>query len=385
MRSLHDPWELGGITIPNRVVLAPLAGIGNWFVRLQAKRYGAGLAVSEMVSSHAIHYGNRKTLDELLVIDERERTGGPVSIQLFGQDPAIMRSAAAVAAERGADLIDLNMGCPVPKVMKTGAGAALIKDPDAAVAVALAAREGSGLPVTVKLRAASQPGGVEGFELARRLVEDAGVAGLTFHPRSAAVRHKGTPDYELAARLVAELPVPVIVSGGMEGAEHIRGVFESTGCAAVMLARGALGNPWLFAQVLGTRSSEPTREEILDEWRWVLDRAAEHLGPERAARYLRKFHPWYVERLGEGQGAPGGAPARGVDRRAARRDRRPAPPSGRLDRPATMRRRSARPQRGSLFSRTPPRTTHAEGRHPHPRGTREAQAGDRAPLRHPPT
>jgi tRNA-dihydrouridine synthase B len=301
MPSLHDPWELGGIAIPNRVVLAPLAGIGNWFVRLQAKRYGAGLAVSEMVSSHAIHYGNRKTLDELLVVHPDERAGGPVAIQLFGQDPDIMRSAAAVAAERGADLIDLNMGCPVPKVMKTGAGAALINDPDTAVAVARAANEGSGLPVTVKLRAAIAPGGVEGFELARRLVEDAGVAGLTFHPRSAAVRHKGTPDYELAARLVAELPVPIIVSGGMHGAEHIRGVFESTGCAAVMLARGALGNPWLFAQVLGTREDEPTREEILAEWRWVVDRAVEHLGPDRAARYLRKFHPWYVERIGEGK------------------------------------------------------------------------------------
>ena len=301
MRSLHDSWTLGGIEIPNRVVLAPLAGIGNWFVRLQAKRYGAGLAVSEMVSSHAIHYGNRRTLDELLVIHPEERAGGPVAIQLFGQDPAIMRSAAAVAAERGADLIDLNMGCPVPKVMKTGAGAALITDPRAAVAVARAAAEGSGLPVTVKLRAAIRPGGVEGVDVARRLVEDAGVAGLTFHPRAAAVRHKGAPDYALAARLVEELPVPVIVSGGMAGAQHIRGVFESTGCAAVMLARGALGNPWLFAQVLGAREDDPSREEVLAEWLWVIDRAVEHHGPDRAARYLRKFHPWYVERLGEGK------------------------------------------------------------------------------------
>ena len=273
MRSLTDVWQLGGLTVPNRVVLAPLAGIGNWFVRLQAKRFGAGLAVSEMVSSHAIHYGNRRTLDELLVIHPDERAGGPVAIQLFGRDPAIMRSAAAMAAERGADLIDLNMGCPVPKVMKTGAGAALITDPHAAVAVAKAAAEGSGLPVTVKLRAAVKPGGTEGLGVARRLVEDAGVAGLTFHPRAAAVRHKGVPDYELAARLVQGLPVPVIVSGGMAGADHIRGVFESTGCAAVMLARGALGNPWLFAQVLGTRDHEPSREEVLAEWEWVIDRA----------------------------------------------------------------------------------------------------------------
>jgi tRNA-dihydrouridine synthase len=183
-------------------------------------------------------------------------------------------------------------------VVKTGAGAALLSDPDTAVAVARAAREGSGLPVTVKLRASRRPGEREGVEVARRLVEEAGVAGLTFHPRSAAVRHKGTPDYELAAELVAELPVPVIVSGGLHDAEHIRWVFDHTGCAAVMLARGALGNPWLFEEVLGRRGGAPTRDEIVDEWEWVLERGAEHLGPDRASRYLRKFHPWYVERLG---------------------------------------------------------------------------------------
>jgi tRNA-dihydrouridine synthase B len=291
VRSLHDSWQLGGVTIPNRVVLAPLAGIGNWFVRLQAKRYGAGLAVSEMVSSFAIHYGNRKTHDELLTIDPREREGGPVAMQLFGQDPEIMRSAAAHVAGLGVDIIDLNMGCPVPKVMKTGAGAALLSDPDTAVAVARAAREGSGLPVTVKLRA-------EGVEVARRLVDEAGVAGITFHPRTIKVRHKGNPDYDLAARVVEELPVPVIVTGGMDDPEHVRWVFDHTGCEAVMLARGSLGNPWLFEQVLGAREHGPAREEIVAEWEWVLDRAEEHLGADRAARYLRKFHPWYLERLG---------------------------------------------------------------------------------------
>jgi tRNA-dihydrouridine synthase B len=299
MRSLRDPWTLGGLTIPNRVVLAPLAGIGNWFVRLQAKRYGAGLAVSEMVSSFAVHYGNPKTCTELLRIDARERAGGPVSVQLFGHDPGVMRSAAATVARAGADIIDLNMGCPVPKVCKTGAGAALLGDPEAAVAVARAAREGSGLPVTVKLRAGRRAGETEGVEVARRLVEEAGVAGLSFHPRSAAVRHKGTPDYDLAAELVAALPVPVIVSGGLDAPGHIRWVLEHTGAAAVMLARGSLGNPWLFDQLLGGHEREPTRDEILDELDWVVDRAVEHLGPERAARYLRKFHPWYLARLGE--------------------------------------------------------------------------------------
>src|ERR671917_359524 len=213
MRSLHEPWNIGDVRIPNRVVLAPLAGIGNWFVRLQAKRFGAGYAVSEMVSSHAIRYENRKTLEELLVVRPEEKAAGPVAIQLFGQDPDVMRGAAARAAEAGADVIDLNMGCPVPKVCKTGAGAALLKDHETAVAVARAAGEGSGLPVTVKLRAGQKPGERDGVVLAHRLVEEGGVASLCFHPRSAAVRHKGTPDYPLVAEIVAALDVPIVVSG----------------------------------------------------------------------------------------------------------------------------------------------------------------------------
>ena len=295
--ELATPWRIGPVEISNRVVLAPLAGIGNWFVRLQAKRYGAGLAVSEMVSSFAIHHRNEKTLRELLRIHPEEHVRGPIAIQLFGQDPEVMRSAAATVAERGADLIDLNMGCPVPKVCKTGAGAALIKDPDTAVAVARAAREGSGLPVTVKLRSGQRPGETDGFDLAHRLVHDAGVSAIGFHPRSAAVHHKGTPDYDLAARLVESLGAPVILTGGLRDEASVLAARERTGAAAVMLARGALGNPWLFQQVLGTRATEPTHEEVLAELRWVMERAVEHLGPERAGRYLRKFYPWYLERL----------------------------------------------------------------------------------------
>ena len=295
--ELATPWRIGPVEVPNRVLLAPLAGIGNWFVRLQAKRYGAGLAVSEMVSSFAIHYRNEKTMRELLRIHPDERAAGPVSIQLFGQDPEVMRSAAATVAEHGADLIDLNMGCPVPKVCKTGAGAALIKDPDTAVAVARAAREGSGLPVTVKLRSGQRPGETDGYELAHRLVHDAGVSAIGFHPRSAAVHHKGTPDYDLAARLVQTLDAPVILTGGLSTAPAVRAAHERTGAAAVMLARGSLGNPWLFGQVLGTRAADPTRDEVLAELEWVMERAVEHLGADRAGRYLRKFYPWYLDRM----------------------------------------------------------------------------------------
>src|SRR2546421_12629423 len=173
-RSLTDTWTLGGVELDNRGVLAPLAGIGNWFVRLQAKRYGAGLAVSEMVSSFAIHYRNERTCRELLRIHPDEH---PVAVQLFGHDPDVMASAAEQVAAAGADLIDINMGCPVPKVCKTGAGAALLQDPARAVALARAAAHGSGLPVTVKLRTGLRAGDSSGVEGARRLVDEAGVGG----------------------------------------------------------------------------------------------------------------------------------------------------------------------------------------------------------------
>ena len=296
---LTDPFRIGPVEISNRVLLAPLAGIGNWFVRLQAKRHGAGLTVSEMVSSYALHYRNERTLTELLRIHPDEH---PVSVQLFGPDPEAMRSAGALVAEAGADLLDINMGCPVRKVLKTGAGAALLDDHELALKVARAAGEGSGLPVTVKLRSGLRPGDRSGYELALRLAEEAGVAAIGFHPRPAAVHHKGQPDYPLAAELAAEinrrgLDCPVIISGGLGDAAKARHAYEASNADAVMVARGGMGNPWIFEELTGSRESEPRPAQVLDELRWVLDRAAEHWGEERAARNLRKFYPWYLARL----------------------------------------------------------------------------------------
>jgi tRNA-dihydrouridine synthase B len=295
MRSLTDPWTLGGRTIENRLVLAPLAGIGNWFVRLQARRFGAGLVVSEMVSSFGLAHGNERTHREFLRIHPDEH---PVALQLFGHDPAVMREAAAIVADAGADLIDLNMGCPVRKVCKTGAGAALLDDPGRAVAIAMAAREGSGLPVTVKLRPGNRPGDRAGVDLARRLADEAGVAGIAFHPRHASQQHAGHPDYGLARDLVRSLSVPVVLSGGLADEERILRAFEASEATAVMLARGSLGNPWRFARLLGRYHGEPPREEIVGELRWVIAQAEDHLGTERAGRYLRKFYPWYADTLG---------------------------------------------------------------------------------------
>jgi tRNA-dihydrouridine synthase len=153
------------------------------------------------------------------------------------------------------------------------------------------------LPVKVKLRSGQRPGDARGVELARRLACEAGVAGICIHPRHASQRHDGAPDYVLARQLVEELPVPVLVSGGLHSAERARAAFEQTDAAALLLARGSLGNPWLFEQLLGRRSGEPERSQVLAELEWLIERAVEHLGEERATRFVRKFYPWYGERL----------------------------------------------------------------------------------------
>ena len=295
---LTSPFRIGDVQVANRVLLAPLAGIGNWFVRLQARRHGAGLAVSEMVSSFGLHHRNRRTLGELLRIHPAEH---PVSIQLFGHDPEVMRSAAGIAAAAGGDLIDINMGCPVRKVLRTGAGAALIRSPELAVRLAEAAIEGSRRPVTVKLRSGVEPGDTSGLDLAVRLVEEAGVAAIALHPRTAVARHQGRPDYGLVRELVGRLSgsgARVIASGGLATAGAARRAYAESGADAVMIARGALGNPWIFAELAGERAGPPSSGEVVAELLWTMDRATEHLGPERAARYARKFYPWYLERIG---------------------------------------------------------------------------------------
>ena len=259
MRSLHDSWQLGGVTIPNRVVLAPLAGIGNWFVRLQAKRYGAGLAVSEMVSSFAIHYGNRKTHDELLTIDPREREGGPVAIQLFGHDPEVMRSAAAHVARARRRHHRPQHGLPGAQGDEDGRRRRAAAGPRHGGRDR--ARRARGLRPARSPSSCARRGS---RVAAQRLVEDAGVAGITFHPRTVKVRHKGTPDYDLAAQLVQDA-----AGAGDRHRRHGRRRPRALGVRVHRLRgrdAGArhLGNPWLFEQVLGARDAEPAREEILD-------------------------------------------------------------------------------------------------------------------------
>ena len=211
-----------------------------------------------------------------------------MSVQLFGHDPDVMRSAAAIAAESGADMIDLNMGCPVRKVCKTGAGGRAARRPGPS-GERRAARAGSGLPVTVKLRSGQRPGDASGVRVARRLADEAGVAGIGFHPRHASQEHRGDPTtssrpaWSMSSRSRWWCP-------GTAPDEGVREAFERSGAAAVMLARGSLGNPWRFERLLGLRD-EPEPHEVTAELRWVIESAEDHLGVERAGRYLRQFYP----------------------------------------------------------------------------------------------
>jgi tRNA-dihydrouridine synthase len=182
-------------------------------------------------------------------------------------------------------------------VRKTGAGAQLLSDPELALDLARAAREGSGLPVTVKIRSGLMPGDRSGYDLSIRLVEEAGVAGIGFHPRVAKQGHKGQPDYAMARELSETIDVPMIISGGLSSAEAARNAYEQSGATAVMIARGSLGYPWVFAELTGQEVVPPSREAVMDELAWVMERAEEHLGEERAGRYLRKFYPLYLDQL----------------------------------------------------------------------------------------
>ena len=285
--ALTDTMCIGSLELPSRVMMAPMAGITTPAFRRGARRWGAGLVFTEMISAYGIHYGNRRTLDYLACgPDER-----PIGFQLFGADVEVVARAAVVCVDAGADLIDLNMACPMRKVVKTGAGAALLGTPDRAVAMVAAvvrAVEGR-VPVTVKLRAGLHAGDEAGRRLAPRLVA-AGAGALCMHPRTAAQLYRGQADHALTRVLAAELPAPVVASGDIDGREVCLELLRD-GVAAVMLARHALGRPWLFTEVLTGGPPPPAAARLAELLTFVADVEAD-LGP-RMTGYLRQFWPHY--------------------------------------------------------------------------------------------
>jgi tRNA-dihydrouridine synthase B len=288
--DLMETWFLGDVEIPGRLVLAPMAGVSVQAFRRQGRRYGASLVCSEMVSVAGIQHRNERTLGYLRVgADEH-----PLAIQIFGSDPGAMAEAGRMVAAAGADVVDINFGCPVKKVTKTGAGASMLDDPDGACRLVEAVAEASGLPVSVKMRRGVENGSRTCLEVGPRLVE-AGASSLTLHPRSARQMYTGTADHSLTAELVSRVAVPVIASGDVTSRARARSVLATTGAAAVMVGRAAQGNPWVLREMMGD-PREPSREEIIAELVLFMRETVRELGEQRAFGFLKKFYGWYLGR-----------------------------------------------------------------------------------------
>lgn len=289
--DIQSPWRIGDVEIPTRVVLAPMAGVSVQAFRRQGRRFGAGLVCSEMVSCAGLHHGNERTLGYLRLSREER----PLAVQIFGSDPSLMAEAARMVEDAGADIVDVNFGCPVRKVTKTGAGATLLEDPDRACRIVGAVAEAVDVPVTVKMRRGLENGSRSALAVGPRLVE-AGAASLTLHPRSAKQMYTGTADHSLTAELVELVDVPVVASGDVVSRERAQRLLDGTGCAAVMVGRAAQGNPWAVGEIAGAREGEPSREEVVAELVLFMRATAEELGPERATGFLKKFYGWYLGR-----------------------------------------------------------------------------------------
>ena len=287
MRSdpLWQPLQIGPLTLDRRLFMAPMAGLTTQAFRRSVRRWGAGLVHTEMIAALGIVYENTRTLDYLACAEDEH----PIGFQLFAAEADALASAASVCVEAGADLIDLNMACPVKKIVKTGAGAALLGAPGAAEAAvrAVVAAVGPEVPVTVKIRSGLREGDEAGRRLAPRLVA-AGAAAVCIHPRTATQLYRGRADHAVTEALAAELPVPVIASGDVSGRAAALALLER-GAAAVMLARHALGRPWLFREVLADEPP-PAPDERFKEVQRFADDVLAQMG-RRAVGHLRQFWP----------------------------------------------------------------------------------------------
>jgi len=287
--NLRESWWIRGVEIPTRVVLAPMAGVSVQAFRRQGRRYGAGLVCSEMVSCAGIEHRNERTLGYLRVASDEH----PLAIQIFGSEPRAMAEAARMVEAAGADLVDMNFGCPVRKVTKTGAGAHLLEHPELAVRITEAVANAVSVPVSVKMRRGVDDGSRSCLELGPQLVQ-AGAATLTLHPRSAKQMYTGYADHSLTAELVSLVHVPVIASGDITSRAKAEAVLAATGASAVMVGRGAQGNPWAIREIVFGDAGQPSREEVAAELIHFIRETVRELGERRASGFLKKFYAWYL-------------------------------------------------------------------------------------------
>jgi tRNA-dihydrouridine synthase B len=288
--DLRETWRIAPVEIPSRLVLAPMAGVSVQAFRRQGRRFGAGLVCSEMVSCAGLSYKNERTLGYLRIAADEH----PLAVQIFGSEPGVMAEAARMVEDAGADIVDINFGCPVRKVTKTGAGANCLDTPDRACAIVDAVANAVSLPVSVKMRRGLRNGSLTCLDVGPKLVE-AGAASLTLHPRSAKQMYTGEADHSLTAELVELVDVPVIASGDITSRAKAQSVLATTGAEAVMVGRAAQGNPWALSQIMGDEG-EPSREEVVAELILFMRETVRELGEQRATGFLKKFYGWYLGR-----------------------------------------------------------------------------------------
>lgn len=296
--------KIGTLSLKNNLLLAPLAGIATLPFRLLLREFGVGLAFTEMVSAEGLTRGSRGTFS-YLASNENDR---PLGVQIFGSDPAVMADAARILADRGAELLDINMGCPVPKVTKTGAGAALMKEPQLVGQIVKAVRRASNLPLTVKIRSGWDQGQFNAIEIGR-IAQENGADALTIHARTAKQGFSGQAEWGVIGLVKKALKIPVIGNGDVRCGQDARKMLDQTGCDGVMIGRGALGNPWIFldaGRAIGgdeplLAPSAAERERIL---RRHYELTREYAGPDQAIKDFRPHLLWYTKRL------PGGAELR---------------------------------------------------------------------------
>jgi tRNA-dihydrouridine synthase B len=268
-----------------------MAGVSVQAFRRQGRRFGAGLVCSEMVSCAGLHHGNERTLGYLRIASDEH----PLAVQIFGSEPSLMAEAARMVEDAGADLVDVNFGCPVRKVTKTGAGATLLEDGDRACRIVAAVASAVSVPVSIKMRRGLEDGSRTCLALGPRLVES-GASTLTLHPRSARQMYTGEADHSLTAELVSLVDVPVIASGDVVSRAKAQSVLAGTGAAAVMVGRAVQGNPWLLREIAGGGREQPSQTEVAAELVLFVRETTRELGERRASGFLKKFYGWYLRR-----------------------------------------------------------------------------------------
>ncbi len=289
--------QIGTVKLPNPVILAPMAGVTDLPFRLLAKEMGCGLVYSEMISDKGLNYNNSHTLD-LVRINEKER---PVAMQIFGSEPGSMARAAAIVEETGADIIDLNMGCPTPKIVKNGEGAALMRQPDLAFAIMQNVIKTVKCPVTVKIRKGWDETSVNAVHMAK-LAEEAGISAIAVHGRTRAQFYAGEADWDIIYEVKRNVSIPVIGNGDIRTPQDASRMLTDTGCDGIMIGRGAQGNPWIFRQILhywatGALLPVPSFDERLDVLLRHMEMLITHKGEYVGIREMRRHAAWYTKGL----------------------------------------------------------------------------------------